>query len=99
MDDHVALWPMNSKDEVQRLLKLFGSSGQRLTAVVDVKPQSDDDDEKDISITLSASMPGVAPSRSRYQWTGHSRSYNLRKSLTPIIVSLNGLGIDKPVFC
>lgn len=55
--DHVALLPMNSEDEVQRLTTLFGWNDQILTAVVDVKPRSNDDDEEDISTTLSVPTP------------------------------------------
>lgn len=40
--DHVALWPINSEDEVQRLAKLFGWDYDKLHATVDIKFKEED---------------------------------------------------------
>lgn len=40
--DHVALWPINSEDEVRRLAKLFGWDNNKLNATVDIKCKEED---------------------------------------------------------
>lgn len=43
--DHVAVWPMNAEEEVQRLVRLFGWNDETLNAVIDIKPRDGDDDD------------------------------------------------------
>jgi NADPH-ferrihemoprotein reductase len=44
--DHVAVWPMNADEEVNRLARLFGWNDETLKVAVDIKARNDDDDSQ-----------------------------------------------------